>query len=326
MRYHHRRMQALRAAWAAYRDGWRRVIGAPRLLLALIGLVAAITLAGGGGSPASHPFLLDVFAPLGTALMGGALAASLDAADISGRLGGEAAPWVLWVVMVVAGIVLTGGAMDRYARQRPLDSRTFWGVCGELAFRLLRLGVIGGLLFSLVIGLLVLVLDAIATRAIEATGDFDPSLALELALGAVYLSAAVGIFAATDCARVRMVVERRRSALFALAAGGRFARRHLGTVVFLYGSLFATAGVAWGLFSVVVWWLEPSAPVVRVIDAGQAAVAATVGLVTCASAIALFQASLAHATYVAPPPLVWPDSPAVETLGEPPRRDFPPSV
>ena len=33
---------------------------------------------------------------------------------------------------------------------------------------------------------------------------------------------------------------------------------------------------------------------------------------------ALFQAALAHASYVAPPRLIWPDSPAIESLGVPP--------
>lgn len=324
-------MQAMRAAWAAYRDGWRRVIHAPRLLLALAGLVAAITAAAPAGAAASHPFLLDVFEPLGTALMGGALAASLDASDLSVRLGGESAPWVLWLVIVVAGVVLTGGAMDRYARQRPLDSRAFWGVSGELAFRLIRLSLLGGLLFSVCTGALVLVLDAIATRALDAAGSYELPAVLEVGFGLVYLAAAVGIFAATDSARVRMVVERRRSAIFAFAAGARFVRRRLALVFLLYGGLFLTAAAAWGLFSAAAWWAEPPAEAARILEALQAASVVVAALVSCAAAVSLFQANLAHATYVAPPPLVWPDSPAVETLGEGPGgdrgpRDFPPPV
>jgi hypothetical protein len=77
--------------------------------------------------------------------------------------------------------------------------------------------------------------------------------------------------------------------------------------------------------------------VARVLDAAQVGSAITAALVSAAAAISLFQAALAHASYVAPPRLVWPDSPAVETLGarpgaegshhsEPPRRDFPPAV
>jgi hypothetical protein len=318
-------MQALRAAWAAYRDGWRRVVRAPRLLLALAGLVTAITAAAPADLSASHPFLLDVFEPLGTALMGGALAAAFDANGLSGRLGGESAPWVLWLVIVVAGIVLTGGAMDRYARQRPLDSRAFWGVSGELAFRLIRLSLLGGALFTVLTGALVLLLDMLATALLEPDGSgAQTTLTLiEIGFGICYLAAAAGIFAATDSARVRMVVERRRSAIFAFAAGARFVRRRLALVFLLYGALFATALTAWGVFSAAVWWGELPADVVQVLDAAQAASVVVSALVSCAAAVSLFQANLAHATYVAPPPLVWPDSPAVETLGS---RDFPPAV
>ena len=218
--------------------------------------------------------------------------------------------------------------MDRYARQRPLDARTFWGVSGELAFRLIRLSAIGGALFTVLTGVLVLVLDAIATAVLGAAGpERGESMlwALELGLRVPYLAAAFALFAATDAGRVRMVVERRRSALFAFTAGARFAWRHRGTVVLLYAALFATAGIPWALVSAAELWLEPGVGLARLLDAIQVGAAITAALVSAAAAIALFQAALAHASYVAPPPLVWPDSPAIETLGAD-RRDFPPAV
>ena len=78
-------------------------------------------------------------------------------------------------------------------------------------------------------------------------------------------------------------------------------------------------------------WLEPGVGLARLLDAIQVGAAITAALVSAAAATALFQAALAHASYVAPPRLVWPDSPAIETLGERPassgaRRDFPPAV
>ena len=130
-------MLAIREALAAYRDGWARVCHAPRILALLAGATILVTAAGLDGAPASRPLVLDVFEPLGTALMGGALAAALDASDVTNRIGGESAPWLLWLLVVLGGVVLTGGVMDRYARQRPLDARTFWGVSGELSFRLI---------------------------------------------------------------------------------------------------------------------------------------------------------------------------------------------
>ena len=322
-------MLALREAVAAYRDGWVRVWQAPRILVLLAGATILVTAAGLDGAPASRPFVLDVFEPLGTALMGGAIAAALDASDVTSRLGGESAPWLLWLLVVIGGVVLTGGVMDRYARQRPLDARTFWGVSGELAFRLIRLSAIGGALF---------------TRAHRRAASWSwtrsprPSSApparsaarsmlwaLELGLRVPYLAAALALFAATDAGRVRMVVERRRSALFAFTAGARFAWRHRAPVVLLYAALFATAGIPWALVSAAELWLEPGVGLARLLDAIQVGAAITAALVSAAAATSLFQAALAHASYVAPPRLVWPDSPAIETLGES-RRDFPPAV
>jgi hypothetical protein len=314
-------MLALSEALAAYRDGWARVRQAPRILALLLGATILVTATGPDGALTSHPLVLDVFEPLGTALMGGTLAAALDASDLTGRLGGESAPWLLWLLVVIGGVVLTGGVMDRYARQRPLDARTFWGVTGELSFRLIRLSAIGGLLFTVLTGVLVLVLDAVANAILGAAGpERADSIMwlLELGLRIPYLAAAFTLFAATDIGRVRMVVERRRSALFALTAGARFAWRHRGPALLLYAALFATAGVPWALVSAAELWLEPGPVVARILDAIQVAMAITAALVGAAAAIAIFQRALAHATYVAPPRLVWPDSPAIETLADPP--------
>ena len=322
-------MLALSEALAAYRDGWARVRHAPRILVLLIGATLLVTATGLDGAPASHPIVLDVFEPLGTALMGGTLAAALDASDVTGRLGGDAAPWLLWLLVVIGGVVLTGGVMDRYARQRPLDARTFWGVTGELSFRLIRLSAIGGLLFTVLTGVLVLLLDAAATAIFAAVGpERTPGIMwlLELGLRIPYLAGAFALFAATDIGRVRMVVERRHSALFALTAGARFAWRHRGPAVLLYAALFATAGVPWALVSAAELWLEPAAGVARLLDAVQVATAITAALVGAAAATSLFQGALAHAGYVAPPRLVWPDSPAIETLGERPVHSGPPAT
>jgi len=317
-------MLALSDAVAAYRDGWARVRRAPRILALLVGATLLVTAAGPDGVPSSHPLVLDVFEPLGTALMGGTLAAALDASDVTGRLGGESAPWLLWLLVVIGGVVLTGGVMDRYARQRPLDARTFWGVTGELSFRLIRLSAIGGLLFTVLTGALVLVLDAVANAILGAAGpERAESIMwlLELGLRIPYLAAASALFAATDLGRVRMVVERRHSALFALTAGARFAWRRRGPAILLYAALFATAGIPWALVSAAELWLEPGALLARALDAVQVTMAITAALVGAAAATSLFQAALAHAGYVAPPRLVWPDSPAIETLtdqGPPP--------
>ena len=114
-------------------------------------------------------------------------------------------------------------------------------------------------------------------------------------------------------ARVRLVVEDRRSALGALLAGGRFIRRNPGAIlVFL-------------LFVAAVWvanWLWTAAG--RAIGDGWllsfaeaellVAVLLFVVFASWASAISLFQSRLAHASYTAGPPLEWPESPAAEAI------------
>jgi hypothetical protein len=194
-------------------------------------------------------------------------------------------------------------------------------VSGELSFRLIRLSAIGGVLFTVLTGTLVVVLDAIAGAILAAAGPERAETTLEVLevlLRLPWLAAAFALFAATDIGRVRMVVERRRSALFALAAGARFALRHRGSVVILYTLLFGTAGGPWALVSAAELWLEPGEAVARVLDALRVGIAITAALVSAAAATSLFQGALAHASYVAPPRLIWPDSPAIESLGERP--------
>ena len=320
-------MLALREAVAAYRDGWVRVWQAPRILVLLAGATILVTAAGVDGAPASRPFVLDVFEPLGTALMGGAIAAALDASDVASRLGGESAPWLLWLIVLIGGVVLTGGVMDRYARQRPLDARTFWGVSGELAFRLIRLSAIGGTLFSVLTGLLAPGAGRDrhgrprrrrpGTRRIDTVGA-RARAPRSLPRG--------GARAVRRDRRRPGTAGRRTPAQRPVRVHGRrvrFAWRHRAPVVLLYAALFATAGIPWALVSAAELSLEPGVGPARLLDAVQVGAAITAALVSAAAATSLFQAALAHASYVAPPRLVWPDSPAIETLGSGSDVTFP---
>ena len=81
------------------------------------------------------------FAADATMGLGGAAAWALDTAELAYR-GNDPATHVLALVALVVGAFLAGGVLDRYARQRPVDARTFWGCAGELVFRLLRLTIV----------------------------------------------------------------------------------------------------------------------------------------------------------------------------------------
>jgi hypothetical protein len=185
---------------------------------------------------------------------------------------------------------LSGGILDRYARNRPTRGRGFFGACGAHLPAMLRLGVAEWLFWR-----------AASALELGSTPGLVPKI-VGVAAGLVFLYA-----------RVRLVVEDRRSALGALLAGGRFIRRNPAAVpMFL-------------IFTAAVWifdWLWQR--VMTGLGDGRWLPFATVELLVTlllfvvftswASATSLFQARLAHASYTAGPPLEWPESPAAEAI------------
>jgi hypothetical protein len=119
-----------------------------------------------------------------------------------------------------------------------------------------------------------------------------------------------------DYARIRIVVEDRYSAIGAFVAGARFVRRHPNTLrlYLLNGLVFVTLALAYAI-------VAPGAPAGAAIWlallAGQIYIVLRhyVKLLFYASQTSFFQSALAHAAYTAAPPVVWPDSPAAESIG-----------
>lgn len=253
----------------------------------------------------------------------GAVLRNLDDLGVTaaaGRPAGGASrqSWTIVGLWLIAGTFLSGGILDRYARRRPLRLRGFFGACGHLFFRLLRLNV-------LVAGLYVLVLSAYGWLARLVYEWATHDLASErtaflwmLLLGVAGALLALGITIVADCARVRTVVEDRRSMLFALAAGARVAGGHAATLTGLYVLILATLALVTaayaagapgaqggGLFVWIAFGVTQLYILARV----------AVKLLTYASVTAFFQSALAHAGYAAQPMPVWPESPAIESLG-----------
>jgi hypothetical protein len=120
-----------------------------------------------------------------------------------------------------------------------------------------------------------------------------------------------------DYAKVRAVVEDRRSALGALTSGIRFVRSNAGAAVTLYLldmglfaiTLAAYAAVAPGAGRIG-WTMWIGFAIAQVYILARLCVK----LVFWASETALFQGRLAHAGYVAAAKPVWPDSPAAEAI------------
>ena len=138
-------------------------------------------------------------------------------------------------------------------------------------------------------------------------------LALYLVFGAL-LAAATMIF---DYAKVRAVVEDRRSMLSAANAAIGFIRRHTAGAALLFTLNFAAFAVTLGVYALV----APGAGSTGVsmwmgLGVGQVYVLTRlwIKLVFWASETAFYQGHLGHAGYVVRPEPAWPESPAAEAI------------
>jgi hypothetical protein len=327
----------------AWSDGWRRVARARGMALALHGLTFLLAL------PLALMLRDQIAAQLGTSVMGGMVAdgvsydwwtefsaqaaglgatftpsiigfgATLDA--ISRVLDARYPPTsLLWLLGAYLALwtFLSGGIIDRYARQRRTYAHGFFGAAGRLFFRVARLaaaaGLIYWLLFRFVHPWLFLDLYRDLTRGL---GVEQTSLLWRLLFYALFGGALLAVNLVFDYARIRLVVEDRRSALGALLASLRFVRRHPFAVAGL-----CTLNALGFLLLLAAWWL--AAP--RIHGAGPAMWAAFVAgqlyllarlaikLHFLSSQTALFQAHLAHAAYTAAPAAAWPESPAADAI------------
>jgi len=327
-------------ALAAYLEGWRRVIGAPVLAVSLLVTTFATALPLGAalgamiGEHLGSSVLADKpawnwnegwaaeFAAEARGIgrtftheivgFGGTLKILSDIAD---RRSINPTLMVAAVAYGVLWIFLTGGILDRLARGRAVRAAAFFSACGAYFGRLLRLAVVMlaayWALFRYVHPFL---LDRIYNHYTRNMTVERDGLVVRVAL---YLAFATALFVVNlifDFAKVRMVVEDRRSVIGALGASMRFLRRR---PLRAFG-LYLLNGV--GFLMVLRLWLE-AAP--QAWDSVSWAFLVTqlyllariaLRLVFIASETVFFQGELAHAGYTARPPHVWPNSPAVEAI------------
>ncbi len=218
---------------------------------------------------------------------------------------------------IVVSVFLTGGVLDRLARDRRTGSYGFFAAGGTYFFRLLRLGLMAAIVyFVLFTELHRELFDRLypsLTRdvAVERTALFYRAL-LYLFFGAVLVVVNVWF----DYAKIRMVVEDRRSAIGALNAAARFVARNFGAVFGLYFLDMLLFLAVVGLYALV----APDASGGRgawigfLVGQLYITLRVVVRLVFAASQIAFFQSRLAHAGYVTAPVPVWPESPAAEAI------------
>jgi hypothetical protein len=331
------------AAISAFREGIRRVNQAPAMVVGMFAVTLLVSL------PLAYALDTMIAAHLGSSLAADSLATGtnydwwqefsaqatglgttfvptitgfaavlnnvsrfLDRAPVAATIVGVTAAWmVLWSF-------LSGGVIDRFARARRTRSHGFFGACGMHVWRLFRLAIIAGVVYGVLFGF---VHDWIFSDAyvwltrdmtVERTG-----FTVRLAGYAIFGLLLVACNVVFDYARIRIVVEDRRSAIAATLAAARFVGRHGTGVLGLYG----LNAVAFLLLIAVYAWVARGAPgsgasMWIALGLGELYIVGRhyLKLLFYASETAFFQGALAHAAYTAAPVPVWPDSPAAEMI------------
>jgi hypothetical protein len=329
-------------AGAAFRDGIRRVNGAPLVLAGMCAFtllfalplslmvreaiashlgrsLAADSVAAGVNYDWWQEFtsqasgLAATFAPsiVGFGAVLDNLGGLLDNLPLASSVAGAIGAWM------IAWSFLSGGVMDRYARIRHTRAHGFFAACGTHFWRFLRLGILA---FAAYYFLFTVVHELLLDRAFSAltrnVTQERVGFAIRIGGYIVFGLLLVVVNLAFDYARVRIVVEDRRSAIGALLAGARFVRRNRGAVL-----LYLLNGAAFVVLVLLYAILNPGAPgaglwMWATLAVGQCYIVFRhyLKLLFYASEVAFFQSALAHASYTAAPAVVWPDSPAAEAI------------
>jgi hypothetical protein len=327
----------------AWRSGWKRVLAAPGIvagvlaLTILLALPLALTMRDAlslhlGGSLAAEAAVSGInydwwqeftaqASGLGTTFSLSIIGFAADLDNISSVLDARApVPSIAGALaLYLAGwAFLSGGILDRYARQRPVRAAGFFAASGVYFWRFLRLAAIAGLVYWWIFAyvhpwLFDTQLNDL-TRGLSVERD---AFLLRAALYVVFGAVLVAINMTVDYAKIRLVVEDRRSAFGAVVAALRFIRNHLPQVIALYTAnalAFLTLLAVWSVVSQAVDPTGPSMWFSLAVTQLYIVARLAAKLQFIASEIALFQGKLAHASYTSEPVPVWPESPAAEAI------------
>lgn len=216
---------------------------------------------------------------------------------------------------MIVSMFLIGGVLDRLARDRAVGAGAFFSACGVYAVRFFRLAIVAtGVYWVLFVPYHEWLFDTVYPALIENLTVERTAFAYRVLLYVAFLIPLLFANLIFDYAKVRAVVEDRRSMIGALVAGWRFVRRHPLSAVMLYALDALLFLLVIGLY----YLIAPSASQNTAAFAiGQLYIVlrVIVRLQFAASQIALFQGRLAHAGYVARPIPRWPDSPAAAAIG-----------
>ena len=328
---------------AAWRDGIRRVAAAPSILVGvwlmttLVSLPLAIALRGEisshlGASLAAETAasgvnyewmqeFADQSTGVGTTLRPTILGFGAVLDNLSAFMDNTARPLVIVgaaATYIALWLFVAGGIIDRYARNRATGVQGFFAASGVFFFRFLRLAIVMFTVYSLLFGYVhPWLFDGLYSRLIRSVNVERTAFFIRAGFYLLFGLALGGCNLVFDYAKVRAVIEDRRSALGALASGIRFVRRNSGAAITLYlldmalfaATLAAYAAVAPGAGGIgLTMWVGFAIAQLYVLAR------LCVKLIFWASEAALFQGRLAHAGYVAAPQPVWPDSPSAEAV------------
>jgi hypothetical protein len=331
----------------AWRDGWKRVLHAPAIVFGvlamtiLLALPLALTLRGvlqahlgrsataqavadgvdydwwqefasqaSGLGATFTPSIIGFAAPLDN--IGSVLDGLPEILPITAALAAYLAGWAF----------VSGGVIDRYARQRKTRAHGFFAAGGVFFFRFLRLACVAGLVYWFLFAHLHDWL--FGDWYPDLTRDMDTerrAFAVRAAFYTVFGALLILANIVFDYAKIRIVVEDRRSVLGGLTAALRLLARRPGATFGLYALNALSFGVLLVVWRVIAPGVTGSGIGMWIAaGAGQLYVLARLllKLQFIASQTALFQASLAHAAFTATPPVSWPESPAAEAIAPPP--------
>ena len=332
-------MSSLTHAWA---DGWRRTWRAPWIIVGLwlltflLALPLALTLRGMladhlGGSLAGETAATSVnfdwwneflaqAAGIGQTFVPAILGFAAVVKNVSSIADADSLPTVIASAVtahLVVSVFLLGGVLDRLARDRSTGAHGFFAACGVFFFRFLRLGMLAAAIYWLLfVRLHPLLFDTLFTELTRDVTVERTAFGYRMGLYVLFAALIMLVNLIFDYAKIRMVVEDRRSAIGALNAALRFIARQPGAAAGLYvlNSLvfalvlgfyaIAAPGAAGGWYALVGLLIGQFYIVLRVI----------VRVAFAASQISLFQSRLAHAGYTARYTPVWPESAAAEAI------------
>ena len=219
------------------------------------------------------------------------------------------------VMNLAVSLFLAGGALDRLARDHAIGTGAFFSASGVYFVRFIRLGVIA----SVVYWVLFVPYHAWLFNTVYPvlTADVTVERTAFLIRLVLYAAFAVPLFFVNilfDYAKIRAVVEDRRSMIGAVIASWRFVWRCPGAVWGLY-----VLNAVLFLIVIAIYFLVAPGGTANLLAfaIGQLYIVlrVIVRLQFTASQTSLFQGRLAHAGYVARPVPRWPDSPTAEGIG-----------